>query len=101
MPPLPPTRPISPPEGPTFRPQMDTLLTRSNRIREDIRRLHPLLELLELREGDETAHFAARLLDLLTRIEDSYAEQVRAFRSLEDRLGHLDNRLALLLGYTD
>ena len=84
-----------------FSPPLEVLSTRTDLLREDVRRLHPLLDLLDPQEGDETTLFAGRLLDLLTRIEASYSDQAAAFRSLTTRLDAIDARLALLLGEPD
>ena len=90
------THPPSP-----FLPALEVLSTRMDLLREDVRQLHPLLDLMEPREGDETAAFAGRLLDVLTTIEASYREQATAFRALSARLEAIDARLALLLGEPD
>lgn len=85
----------------TFAPADEILLIRTDRLREDVRRLHPLLDLLDPPEGDETTLFAGRLVELLERIEASYQTHARAYHDLEARLASLDERLALLLGETD
>ena len=80
---------------------LEILSTRMDRLREDVHRLHPLLDLMEPREGDETAAIAGRLLDVLTTIDASYREQAAAFQDLLNRLAAIDARLALLLGEPD
>ena len=103
------TPPATPePEGPSslsLPPAAEILLTRTDRIREDVRALHPLLDLLDPPEGDPTLDLARSLLSLLMGMEATLAAQAQAFRSLEARLSaietmllSLDDRLALLLG---
>ncbi|SHI33296.1 hypothetical protein SAMN05444404_0010 [Ruegeria lacuscaerulensis ITI-1157] len=76
-----------------------------DKTREDVRRLHPLLQLLDPEQQDVTTEFAERLIGLLIDVENRLAEQATAFRTLatvmealERRIRALEERLDFLLG---
>lgn len=76
-----------------------------DKTREDVRRLHPLLQLLDPEQQDVTKEFAERLIGLLLEVENRLAEQATAFRAsatvmeaLERRIRALEERLDFLLG---
>ena len=76
-----------------------------DKTREDVRRLHPLLQLLDHEQQDVTTEFAERLIGLLLEVENRLAEQATAFRTLatameasERRIHALGEKLDFLLG---
>lgn len=76
-----------------------------DKTREDVRRLHPLLQLLDPDQQDVKTEFAQRLIGLLLDVESQLAEQATAFRAsatvmdaLERRIRALEERLDFLLG---
>lgn len=76
-----------------------------DKTREDVRRLHPLLQLLDPEQQDVTTEFAERLIGLLIEVENRLAEQATAFRTLatamealERRIDALEEKLDFLLG---
>lgn len=76
-----------------------------DKTREDVRRLHPLLQLLDHEQQDVTTEFAERLIGLLLEVENRLAEQATAFRTLatameasERQIHALGEKLDFLLG---
>ncbi len=76
-----------------------------DKTREDVRHLHPLLQLLDPEQQDVTTEFAQRLIGLLLDVESQLAEQATAFRTLatamealERRIDALEEKLDFLLG---
>ena len=76
-----------------------------DRTREDVRRLHPLLQLLDPDQGDITTEFATRLITLLIDVEARLAEQTATFTAqaaemsgLRSQLDDLQSDLAFLMG---
>lgn len=76
-----------------------------DKTREDVRRLHPLLQLLDPEQQDVTTEFAERLIGLLIEVDNRLVEQATAFRTLatamealERRIHALEEKLDFLLG---
>ncbi|SEN34430.1 hypothetical protein SAMN04488003_113117 [Loktanella fryxellensis] len=76
-----------------------------DKTREDVRRLHPLLQLLEPDQADITTEFAMRLITLLVEVEERLTEQTAAFMvqtaemsGLRTQLDGLQSDLAFLMG---
>lgn len=57
--------------------------------REDVRTLHPLLQLLDPEQTDVTMEFAERLIGLLIRNEEAMEQQARAFRQMTSEMSQL------------
>jgi len=79
-----------------------------DKTREDVRRLHPLLHLLDPEQTDITLEFAQRMIGLLVEVEERLAEQTEAFRTqtkemaaLRSQLGGLQSDVAFLMGTGD
>ncbi|APX11375.1 hypothetical protein [Tateyamaria omphalii] len=61
--------------------------------REDVRKLHPLLQLLDSEETDVTVEFAERLIGLLIDVEERLSQQTDAFTRLADKMDRLSEKL--------
>lgn len=79
-----------------------------DKTREDVRRLHPLLYLLDPGQTDITLEFAERIIGLLVDVEERLAEQTEAFRTqskemaaLRSQLDGLQSDIAFLMGTGD
>ncbi|SEN89680.1 hypothetical protein SAMN04488003_1583 [Loktanella fryxellensis] len=79
-----------------------------DKTREDVRRLHPLLQLLDPDQADITTEFAMRLITLLVEVEERLAEQTAAFTAqtteisaLRSQLDGLQTDLDFLMGTSD
>jgi len=59
----------------------------------DVRKLHPLLQLLDPEETDVTVEFAQRLIGLLIDVEERLSEQGQAFTRLADKMDRLSVEL--------
>ena len=76
--------------------------------REDVRTLHPLMQLLDPEQTDVTMEFAERLIGLLIRNEEAMEQQAKAFRQmtlemsqLRREMEQMEQSLAFLLGAPD
>ncbi|KQI67915.1 hypothetical protein AN189_12560 [Loktanella sp. 3ANDIMAR09] len=79
-----------------------------DKTREDVRRLHPLLQLLDPDQADITTEFAVRLIGLLVEVEERLTEQTAAFMAqtaemsgLRSQLDDLQADMAFLMGSGD
>ncbi|MCK0166963.1 hypothetical protein MWU52_05305 [Jannaschia sp. S6380] len=57
--------------------------------RQDVRTLHPLLQLLDPEQTDVTMEFAERLIGLLIRNEEAMEQQTKAFQELTLEMSQL------------
>ena len=79
-----------------------------DKTREDVQRLHPLLQLLDPAQEAQTSEFAERLLNLLLELQKGQADnsrtQVRIGQTLDalnHRLARLEQSIEFLLGEVD
>ncbi len=79
-----------------------------DQTREDVRQLHPLLQLLDPAQEEQTSDFAERLLNLLIELQmgqaDNRRTQVRIGQTLDalnHRLARLEQSIEFLLGEVD
>ena len=78
-------------------PDSDALMQNLHLAREDIRRLHPLLVLLEPQDRDEMAGFAERLIQFMSDIETAYLDQTREFLALRSEVSEMNRKLRFLV----
>lgn len=64
----------------------EILSNKIDAMREDIRRLLPILSLLEPADRDQMAGFAERLLAFMQEIQDGYSDQAREFEGLRKEI---------------
>ncbi|WP_299648376.1 hypothetical protein [uncultured Tateyamaria sp.] len=64
----------------------EILSSKIDAMREDIRRLLPMLSLLEPADRDQMAGFAERLLAFMQEIQDGYRDQAREFERLRKEI---------------
>lgn len=76
-----------------------------DRTREDVRALHPILQLLDPAQEDLTSEFAEKLLGLLMGIQEQIREQTgviekqaKIISSLRQNLEHLQADMDFLVG---
>lgn len=66
--------------------------------REDVRRLHPLLHLLDPEQNTATDEFAERLITALIGVEQQMQQQVNAFAELSRAVTELQQDFGYLMG---
>lgn len=76
-----------------------------DKTREDVRRLHPLLQLLDPAQDDLATEFADRLIQLLLNLEQQVSDQTAlirrqsaALQRLEDQILAIEGDLTFMLG---
>lgn len=76
-----------------------------DKTREDVRRLHPLLQMLDPEQDDLTTEFADRLIQLLLNLERQLSDQTALIRQqsavlqrLEDQILAIEGDLAFMVG---
>jgi predicted nucleotide-binding protein (sugar kinase/HSP70/actin superfamily) len=75
----------------------EVLKTKIDHAREDIRKLYPLLELLEPQDRDQISGFAEKLMGLMVEIREGYTEQDRQFRAMRQSFEEVNRKLDFLL----
>lgn len=66
-------------------------------MRVDIRKLLPLLNLLEPANPDQMTSFAERLLAFMQQIEGTYQDQTKAFHALRTEVRDINAKLNFLI----
>ena len=79
----------------------DVLKTKIDFTREDVRKLHPLLGLLEPQNPDQISGFAERLIQFMSEIDTSYREQAAELSDLKKEIRKMNAMLAYLIGDAD
>lgn len=76
-----------------------------DKTREDVQRLHPLLQLLDPAQDDLATEFADRLIELLLNLEQQVSDQTALIRQqsaalqrLEDQILAIEGDLAFMIG---
>lgn len=75
----------------------EVLKTKIDHAREDIKKLHPLLDLLAPQDRDQINGFAEKLMGLMVEIKEGYAEQDRQFRAMRQSFEDVSRKLDFLL----
>ena len=77
----------------TLKPDAEVLTSKIDEMREDVRRLLPILSLLEPPEHDNTTSFAERILAFMHNIEANYSAQTAEFTALRRELGETTEQM--------
>lgn len=80
---------------------METVKTKLDLVREDIRRLFPILSLLEPQDRDQISGFAERLIQFMGEIDASYRDQAAEFSAMKVQLRAINAKLEYLIGDDD
>jgi len=78
-------------------PDNEVLKTKIDYAREDIKKLLPLLTLLEPADQDQITSFAEKLMGLMIEIKECYVEQDRQFRAMRQSFEALSKKMDFLL----
>jgi len=73
------------------------LTAKIDEMRVDIRKLMPLLNLLEPANPDQMTSFAERLLAFMQQIEGTYHDQTKAFHALRSEVRDINVKLNFLI----
>ncbi len=75
----------------------EVLKTKIDYLRDDIKKSHPLLDLLAPQDRDQINGFAEKLMGLMIEIKEGYAEQDRQFRAMRRSFEDVSRKLDFLL----
>ena len=85
------------PQPTALKSDAEVLTSKIDEMRVDIRKLMPLLNLLEPANPDQMTSFAERLLAFMQQIEMTYHEQTEAFHALRREVRDINVKLNFLI----
>ncbi|SOH95636.1 hypothetical protein SAMN06273572_1145 [Monaibacterium marinum] len=85
------------PQPTALRSDAEVLTSKIDEMRVDIRKLMPLLNLLESANPDQMTSFAERLLAFMQQIDEGYHDQAKAFYALRTEVRDINAKLNFLI----
>ncbi|QIK41513.1 hypothetical protein [Pontivivens nitratireducens] len=85
------------PQPTALKSDAEVLTSKIDEMRVDIRKLMPLLNLLEPTNPDQMTSFAERLLAFMQQIDEGYQNQAEAFHALRTEVRDINAKLNFLI----
>ena len=76
---------------------VEVLKTKIDLARDDIKKMHPLLSLLEPQDREQIAGFAEKMIAMMIEVKQGYLEQDREFRMMRQSFEEVNRKLDFLL----